>query len=137
MSKLEDFAIIEYTGTSEIVLHQKFFQPPIMIIKVAIKYFSCRIFEQRCINIMDRMLEENKERTLKLLDSKRSVWGIKSNPLTFAHENFMYDVIAHTCSQTYMNKKWYSNLPRGKWDFSEVNTGLSFNKIAELALLPS
>lgn len=104
---------------------------PHHINKVVIKYFYCRIFEQRCIKIMDRMFEENKERTLDVLDCKTSVWGIKSKPLTFAHENLMYDVIAHTCSQQFMNNKWYSGLPAGKWAYCKVNTGLSFS------LLPS
>lgn len=73
-----------------------------------------KIFEQRCTTIMDRMLEENEERALSLLDSETRVWGIRSSPLTFAYENFMYDVIAHTCSQKYMNEKWYNGLPPGK-----------------------
>lgn len=73
-----------------------------------------KIFEQRCIKILDRMLEESEERVLNLLDSETSVWGIQSSPLTFAYENFMYDVIAHTCSQKHMNDKWYNGLPPGK-----------------------
>lgn len=56
------------------------------------------------------MLEENEERVLSLLDSETQVWGIKSSPLTFAYENFMYDIVAHTCSQKLINKEWYNNL---------------------------
>lgn len=40
----------------------------------------------------------------------RLFWGNYSSPLTFAYENFMYDVVAHTCSQKNMNKQWYNNL---------------------------
>lgn len=67
------------------------------------------------------MLEENEERVLSLLEIQTSVWGIQSKPLTFAYENVMYDVIAHTCSQNYMNKKWYSDLPPGYFNYFKVN----------------
>lgn len=67
------------------------------------------------------MLEENEERVLSLLDSETQVWGIKSSPLTFAYENFMYDVIAHTCSQKYMNEQWYNGLPPGKLAYLSVS----------------
>lgn len=67
------------------------------------------------------MLEENEERVLSLLDSETQVWGIQSSPLTFAYENFMYDVIAHTCSQKYMNEKWYNGLPPGKCAYMLVS----------------
>lgn len=70
---------------------------------------------------MDGMLEENEERVLSLLEIQTSVWGIQSKPLTFAYENVMYDVIAHTCSQNYMNKKWCSDLPPGYFNYFKVN----------------
>ncbi|XP_056002348.1 uncharacterized protein LOC125661864 isoform X2 [Ostrea edulis] len=69
-----------------------------------------KLFEQRCIAIMDRMYEENTKHAIDLMDDEAVVWGIESSPLTFAYENFMYDVVAHTCSQKNMNKQWYNNL---------------------------
>ncbi|XP_056002358.1 transient receptor potential cation channel subfamily M member 2-like [Ostrea edulis] len=68
-----------------------------------------KLFEQRCLAIMDRMYEENTKHTIDLMDDEAVVWGIESSPLTFAYENFMYDVVAHTCSQKNMNKQWYNN----------------------------
>ncbi|XP_061190896.1 transient receptor potential cation channel subfamily M member 8-like [Saccostrea echinata] len=69
-----------------------------------------KLFEQRCLAIMDRMYEENTKQAIELMDDEASIWGIHSSPLTFAYENFMYDVVAHTCSQKNMNKQWYNNL---------------------------
>ncbi|XP_056002332.1 uncharacterized protein LOC130049150 isoform X2 [Ostrea edulis] len=69
-----------------------------------------KLFEQRCIAIMDRMYEENTMHAIELMDDDVIIWGIRSSPLTFAYENFMYDVVAHTCSQKNMNKQWYNNL---------------------------
>lgn len=61
---------------------------------------------------MDRMYEENTEQAIDLMDTEaEDILGIHSSPLTFAYENFMYDVVAHTCSQKNMNKKWYNKLP--------------------------
>lgn len=48
---------------------------------------------------MDRMYDENAEQAIDLMDTEADIWGIHSCPLTFAYENFMYDVVAHTCSQ--------------------------------------
>lgn len=71
-----------------------------------------KLFERRCISMMDRMYEENTEQAIDLMDTEaEDIWGIHSSPLTFAYENFMYDVVAHTCSQKNMNKKWYNELP--------------------------
>lgn len=69
-----------------------------------------KIFQGRCLSIMDRMYEENTKQAIDLMDTQTVVWGIHSSPLTFAYENFMYDVVAHTCSQKYMNKQWYNRL---------------------------
>ncbi|XP_052693640.1 transient receptor potential cation channel subfamily M member 2-like [Crassostrea angulata] len=69
-----------------------------------------KLFEQRCIGIMDSMYEEDSQHAIDLMDDEAVVWGIHSSPLTFAYENFMYDVVAHTCSQKYMNMQWYKNL---------------------------
>lgn len=69
-----------------------------------------KLFEQRCLGIMDRMYEENTKQAIDLMDTEADIWGIHSSPLTFAYENFMYDVVAHTCSQKNMNRQWYNNL---------------------------
>nr|XP_034319204.1 uncharacterized protein LOC109618232 isoform X3 [Crassostrea gigas] len=70
-----------------------------------------KLFEQRCIALMNSMYNENTASAIDLMDDEAHVWGIHSSPLTFAYENFMYDVVAHTCSQKSMNKLWYNNLP--------------------------
>ncbi|XP_056021813.1 uncharacterized protein LOC125651630 [Ostrea edulis] len=69
-----------------------------------------KLFEERCLAIMDRLYEEDTQSAIDLMDDVSNVWGIKSSPLTFAHENFLYDVVAHACSQKHMNLEWYNNL---------------------------
>ncbi|XP_062566533.1 transient receptor potential cation channel subfamily M member 2-like, partial [Saccostrea cucullata] len=69
-----------------------------------------KMFEERCLKLMDGMFEEDYKNAINVMDDEAVVWGIKSCPLTFAHENFMYDIVAHTCSQKNMNKRWYNNL---------------------------
>lgn len=69
-----------------------------------------RLFEQRCISIMDIMFEEDTRHAIDLMDDEATIWGIHSSPLTFAYENFMYDIVAHTCSQKNINKQWYNSL---------------------------
>lgn len=59
---------------------------------------------------MDSMYNENSQHAIELMDDDAVVWGIRSSPLTFAYENFLYDVVAHDCSQKNMNKQWYNNL---------------------------
>lgn len=66
------------------------------------------------------MYEEDTKQAIKLMDDEAHVWGIKSSPLTFAYENVMYDVVAHTCSQKYINKQWYNKLPTDLWPFLKV-----------------
>lgn len=79
------------------------------------------MFEQRCISLMDRMYEENEELAIDLMDTEANIWGIHSSPLTFAYENFMYDIIAHTCSQKFMNNRWWNNLEPDMESFLAVN----------------
>lgn len=69
------------------------------------------MFKQRCIALMNSMYNEDTEHAIDLMEDEAHVWGIHSSPLTFAYENFMYDVVAHTCSQKNMNKQWYNGLP--------------------------
>lgn len=80
-----------------------------------------RMFEQRCIALMNSMYNENANDAIDLMDDEAHVWGIHSSPLTFAYENFMYDVVAHTCSQKNMNKQWYNGLPPDLKPFLKVN----------------
>lgn len=56
------------------------------------------------------MNAENSDKTIGLLITNSSVWGIYSSPLTFAYEKWMYDVVAHTCSKKYLKLKLYNNL---------------------------
>lgn len=50
------------------------------------------------------MSDENTDQAMYLLYECASVWGISTSPLTFAYENSMYNVVAHTCSKKYLNK---------------------------------
>jgi hypothetical protein len=79
-----------------------------------------RLFEERCLAIMDRLYEEDTRSAIDLMDDVSSVWGIKSSPLNFAHENFLYDVVAHPCSQKNMNLLWYNNLAPDLKPFMKV-----------------
>lgn len=72
------------------------------------------------------MYNENAKHAIDLMDDDAHVWGIHSSPLTFAYENFMYDVVAHTCSQKNMNKQWYNDLPPDLKPFLEVNKHTNF-----------
>lgn len=81
-----------------------------------------RMFEQRCIALMNSMYNENTKHAIDLMDDEAHVWGIHSSPLTFAYENFMYDVVAHTSSQKNMNKLWYNKLPPDLKPFLKVET---------------
>lgn len=99
----------KFNGYQHAVLIMK--QPMISLYMVIIYYvFLRRLFEQRCIELMDSMYQEDSEHAIDLMDDEADVWGISSSPLTFAYENFMYDIVAHTCSQKLINKEWYNNL---------------------------
>lgn len=78
------------------------------------------MFEKRCISLMDRDYEENETLAIVLLTTKANIWRVRSSPLTFAYENFMYDIIAHTCSQKYMNNQWWNNLEPDMGSFLKV-----------------
>ena len=67
------------------------------------------------------MYEENTAHAIEAMDDEGDLWGIHSSPLTFAYENFMYDVVAHTCSQKNMNKQWYNNLAPDLKPFMKVS----------------
>lgn len=79
-----------------------------------------RMFEERCISLMDKTYEENETIAITSLIETRNIWGIRSSPLTFAYENFMYDIIAHPCSQKYMNNQWRKNQNPDRNSFVKV-----------------
>lgn len=69
---------------------------------------------------MDQAYEENEDIAIRLLTEHVNSWGLLSKPLTFAYENFMYDIIAHPCSQKYMNNKWWKKQDQDKESFQKV-----------------
>lgn len=70
-----------------------------------------KLFKQRCLHMMDEMCKENANQSSDLMATGAIVWGIFSSPLNFAHEHFLYDVLAHVCSQKNISKQWYNDLP--------------------------
>lgn len=87
-----------------------------------------RMFEQYSIALMNSMYKEDTQHAIDLMADEAHVWGIHSSPLTFAYENYMYDVVAHTCSQKNMNKQWYNTLPPDFIPFVKVNKLTIFKK---------
>lgn len=69
-----------------------------------------RWFELQSIDIIEKKFAEDPKEAMRLIDCNAEVWKIESSPLEFAHENFMFDVVAHPCSIRLMNKRWYNNL---------------------------
>ncbi|XP_062611061.1 transient receptor potential cation channel subfamily M member 1-like [Saccostrea cucullata] len=67
-----------------------------------------QMFYKRALEILDSMFETDSKKTLKVLEDPVTIWGITSNPLTFAYENFMYEFVAKPASQKNLNKTWYS-----------------------------
>ena len=80
-----------------------------------------RLFEQRCIKIMDEMYNDYTKQAVDSMDDEAMIWGVESSPLTIAYENFMYDVVSHTCSRKLMNKQWYNDLLPNVKPFCKVN----------------
>lgn len=74
-------------------------------------FLKFRLFKQRCLHMMDEMCKENANQSSDLMATGAIVWGIFSSPLNFAHEHFLYDVLAHVCSQKNISKRWYNDLP--------------------------
>ncbi|XP_061190940.1 transient receptor potential cation channel subfamily M member 2-like [Saccostrea echinata] len=68
-----------------------------------------QLFYKRTLDLLDSMFETDSRNTLDVLDDFVDIWGIKSNPLTFAYENFMYEFVAKPASQKHLNKTWYNN----------------------------
>lgn len=72
-----------------------------------------RWFELQSIDIIEKKFAEDPKEAMRMIDCNAEVWKIESSPLEFAHENFMFDVVAHPCSIRLMNKRWYNNLQPG------------------------
>ena len=70
---------------------------------------------------MDEMYKDYAKQAVDSMDDKGIIWGMESSPLTIAYENFMYDVVEHTCSRKLMNKQWYNDLPPDIRSFCKVN----------------
>lgn len=64
-----------------------------------------KIFKERCTSILDKLSEDNTDLAYKLLCNCTSVWGIRSNPLNFAYENSVYEVVAHKCVRKILELK--------------------------------
>lgn len=79
------------------------------VLKSALEEHS-KLFEKRCIGLMDCMYEENIEYATDLMDTNNEFWGIYCSPLDFAYENEMLNVVAHACSKRNMTRQWNKNL---------------------------
>lgn len=67
-----------------------------------------KLFEQRCLNLMDRMYKAKRELSIYLVDINAEIWGIPSSPMTIALENSMHDILAHISSKKNMNRTWHN-----------------------------
>lgn len=93
----------------------------VLVIKFITLFFLVyRLFEERCINMLDRMYDEEPEHAVDVMDDEAMIWGVRSSPLIIAYENSMYDIVAHTCSQKHLNKQWYNNLAPDLKPFCKV-----------------
>ena len=97
------------------------FRRPFSVIPKHCMCFVFRLFEMRCIKIMDKMYNDYTKQAVDSMDDEAIIWGVKSSPLSIAYENFMYDVVGHTCSRKLMNKQWYNDLPPNVRPFCKVN----------------
>ncbi|XP_062617222.1 uncharacterized protein LOC134278929, partial [Saccostrea cucullata] len=66
------------------------------------------LFEERVQMLLDLMYQENEKCAIAAMDEESTVFGVKTTPLAFAYENLLYDVIAHPCSQRYMDMVWHA-----------------------------
>lgn len=69
-----------------------------------------KLFEQRCIALMDRMFEEDRTSAISLMDTSVGIWGFRSSPLTFAYEHNMLGIVSQPCSQKSMREMWYKKV---------------------------
>lgn len=95
-------------------------------------YIHCRLFQQRCVDLMDGMSIENMDLSISLMDTEEDIWGIRSSPLSIAHEHEMYDVVAHTCSVNSINRQWYNNVHLSLKSFPKVNNVKTTLKVKKL-----
>lgn len=71
------------------------------------QHIYSRLFELRSIGIIDESFVHDPNKAMDLIDSYADAWQIISSPLAFAHENLIYDVVAHPCSKMVIHRKWY------------------------------
>lgn len=65
---------------------------------------------KRTQDLLDTMYDTEPKTTIKLINERVDIWGVRSSPLTFAYENFMYEFIAKPASQKFLNTIWYNSL---------------------------
>ena len=70
---------------------------------------------------MDGLYKEGKKQAAKAMDDDAVIWGVQTNPLRFAYENFMYEIVAHNSSQHNLKTKLYNKLPQDPFSFLKVN----------------
>lgn len=70
---------------------------------------------------MDEMYKDDTKHAVEAMNDEAMIWGVKSSPLTIAYENYMYDVVAHTCSSKLLNKQWFNDLAPAIKPFFKVN----------------
>ena len=70
-------------------------------------FYIYRLFEERCIDIMDRMYKENRSQALLVMSDEAEIWNIVSTPIEFAYQNEMYDIVAHICSKETIDITWH------------------------------
>ena len=83
-------------------------------------FYIYRLFEERCIDIMDSMYKENRSHALLVMNDTAEIWNIVSTPFVFAHENQMYDIVAHICSKKIIAISWRNYLTIHPDQFSLV-----------------
>lgn len=83
-------------------------------------FYIYRLFEERCIDIMDSMYKENRSHALLVMNEIAEIWNIVSTPFVFAHENQMYDIVAHICSKDIITISWRNYLTIHPDQFSLV-----------------
>lgn len=83
------------------------------------------------------MYQEDPKHAIDLMDDEANIWGIHSSPLTFAHENFMYEIVAHTCSQKYINIQWYNDLAPDLVPFFKVHVPKKHKKEVKFIPMPT
>ena len=72
-------------------------------------FYIYRLFEERCIDIMDKMYKEDRFQALVVMSDVAEIWNIVSTPIEFAYHNEMYDIVAHICSRETIDIRWQND----------------------------